>query len=615
MTYSFDRPRQGFEGINNGGEIYGSNTNSFYNASDTLKGDGGEISKLLDGIDMTVDEPEVFDKEFQEKKEKIINTLNNHFGFHNLFSEINYVADEDFKKIIEVYEQEASKNGKNPWSYLYFDDLIIMQKSVYEALKDNYKYDYITDKVSILFENELDRRLQKPIYSYGEETGETYKGSYAEMPEYSTTLAEMCVRSIQKAEKNHNEMSINKSQKTYENIKKDFITAGISFDESKYKRDTKIQQAGLPRTPAVEDVYGAEMPRDFNMRQLHEEKQMVEPVTSNEKESLQKEIEILNLKQQINLIENERLELEKRIKTISSETLGSYFSTQIEEQYPNEYSRYMEAKNLVRNHRNSSTSIEDIKEKLTKVNEELNFYKSVLPMYETFYQRFEQVQTKKSKVEVNEKEQERIYNLIYSDRNNQLKASNSLYTAWDLGDKKIPIKYQGLTYDQVEALLHQEQEKLDYEQKHVELKQKEEAAREDLINKAIRKDLNVASDYYLSDVQIKNLRVEFDKYTNEQLKAFISGIKKESTVQEKKDNEPRKLEPLDLSSLLEENENRIQKENLINELLENMYPNGVDYVSLPDIKKQLEAKSIEELQSIMNQFGSQDNIVESSRYR
>lgn len=542
---------------------------------------------------------------YQQKKEKFIGVLNNHFGQYNVFPEVANISDEDFIKIIELYEQKASIGGRDPWNYLYFDELIIMQQCLYEVIKDNYRYSDITAKVEILFEQELNRRLQRSVRSYGEETDETYRASYAEMPEYSTTLAEMCVRKMQKEEKNYGSILSNQALRTYEEIKKDFATAGIQLDESKLKKEETIEKRGLPRTPAVEDVYGAEMPRNYNMGQLSEARKVLETLKIDDKENVQREIELINLKQQINLIENERLEFEKRIKTITSETLGSYFSTQIEEKYPNEYSSYLQAKDQVRNHHNSSSSINDIKERLIKVTEELIFYKSVIPSYENFYQRFEQMKTEREKAQASEKEQERIYNLIFSEENERLRKSNSLYTAWDLGNKVIPQKYQGLSYEQVEAMIIQEREQ-------ERLKQLAQATREDLINKAIRKDLGVAEDYHLNDVQIRNLRVEFDGYSDEELRDFVAGIKKETPVQQSVDSGTKKLEPLDFSSLLEESENKVQRTHLINEILEAMYPNGLEYVPLPDIKKQLEAKSTEELQAIMQQLASQnlENIQE-----
>lgn len=67
-----------------------------------------------------------------------------------------------------------------------------------------------------------------------------------------------------------------------------------------------------------------------------------------ERERQQKEIELINLQQEINKMENERLEIEKRLKTISSETLGVYFSKQISEKYPEEYQKFQQNKEQVR---------------------------------------------------------------------------------------------------------------------------------------------------------------------------------------------------------------------------------------------------------------------------
>ena len=63
-----------------------------------------------------------------------------------------------------------------------------------------------------------------------------------------------------------------------------------------------------------------------------------------ERERQQREIELINLQQEIIKMENEKLEIEKRIKQISSETLGSYYSKQVSEKYPEEYQRYQQHK-------------------------------------------------------------------------------------------------------------------------------------------------------------------------------------------------------------------------------------------------------------------------------
>ncbi len=57
-----------------------------------------------------------------------------------------------------------------------------------------------------------------------------------------------------------------------------------------------------------------------------------------------------------------------------------------------------------------------------------------------------------------EREQKRIYNLIYKKENERLKQNRSVYTAWDLGSKVIPPEYQGLTYEQVEELVNKKEQ-------------------------------------------------------------------------------------------------------------------------------------------------------------
>lgn len=446
---------------------------------------------------------------YQQKKEKFIRVLNNHFGSYNVFPEVSNISDEDFMKIIELYEQKASLGGRDPWNYLYFDELIIMQQSLYEVIKDNYRYSNITAKVEMLFEQELNRRLQRSVRSYGEETDETYRASYAEMPEYAMTLADMCTRKMENAQKSFAEKKEvvlpEHSLTTYEEIRKDFSTAGIQMPE---KSESIAQSTKTLITLRAE-----------------EKEALVE------RERQQREIELITLQQEINRIENEKLEIEKRIRQISSETLGSFFSRQVSEKYPTEYQTYQQHKEQVRNHRSSYAQITDLKEKFSQVSQDLQFYQGVLPVYESFYQRFEQMKTEREKIQASEREQERIYNLIYSEENERLRKNNSLYTAWDLGNKVIPPKYQGLSYEQVEALITQEREQ-------ERLKQLAQATREDLINKAIRKDLGVAEDYNLSDVQIRNLRVEFDGYSDEELRNFIAGVKKEIQPQEVKKETP-----------------------------------------------------------------------------
>ena len=141
------------------------------------------------------------------------------------------------------------------------------------------------------------------------------------------------------------------------------------------------------------------------------------------------------------------------------------------------------------------------------------------------------MKTEREQAQVSEKEQERIYNLIHKAENERLQRSRSLYTAWDLGNKTIPPEYKGMTYEQVEALLNQ---------KELEEKSRKEAkeARDELIGKVIRKDLQVPEDYPLSQIQIKNLGQQFASYTNDELREFISDVKKQETTSEIKQETP-----------------------------------------------------------------------------
>lgn len=440
-----------------------------------------------------------------DKKEKLFNTLNNHFSSHNEFPEIYQIAEEDIEKIIALYEQEASKEGKDPWHYLYFDELIIMQKCVYEVIKDNTKYSKITDKIEVLYQKELNRRLQRTVYSYGEPTDKTYTAPYTEMPEYSLVLADMCSRHMQEAQKfvmdiEHMPLTeVESYLSTYESIKSDFAKSN--------KQMPKEQENLALQTKAMITL-------------ANEEQNAIA-----EREKQQKEIELINLQQEINKMENERLEIEKRLKTISSETLGTYFSRQISQKYPEEYQKFQQNKEQVRSYSSKATQISDLKERFNKVAEDLKFYQGMLPVYESYYQRFEEIKKQRQQQKTNKNDQEKIYNLIHSAENERLKKSHSLYTAWDLGNKTIPPEYQGMTYEQVETLLNKKQA----EEK---VRQDTQATRDELIGKAIRKDLMLPENYHLSEVQIKNLSKQFMGYSNEELREFIAGGKKQKTAPE-----------------------------------------------------------------------------------
>jgi hypothetical protein len=173
------------------------------------------------------------------------------------------------------------------------------------------------------------------------------------------------------AQKSYTEESIRPPTKvesrisTYESIKSDFAKSGKQMPEA---QEQIVSQAKVMVVQATE-----------------------ERNASIERERQQREIELINLQQEIIKMENEKLEIEKRIKQISSETLGSYYSKQVSEKYPEEYQRYQQHKDQVKKYSSSQTSISDIKARFSKVSEELQLYKEALPVYESFYQRFEEM--------------------------------------------------------------------------------------------------------------------------------------------------------------------------------------------------------------------------------
>lgn len=228
-----------------------------------------------------------------DKKEKLFNTLNNHFNLHNEFPEFSQIDEEDIEKIIALYEEEASKDGRDPWHYLYFDELIIMQKCVYEVIKNNPKYSEVTDKIEILYQKELDRRLQRSVRSYGEETGEKYRASYAEMPEYALVLADMCTKNMVPDKKTFEEKK--RAIDTYQQIRTDFIKAGKQMPMS-YEMTLEYAQGEMarryvgapPREPAIEQVWGVENNKEANLTQ--ERKTEIPVHTDAEKQEIREQM-------------------------------------------------------------------------------------------------------------------------------------------------------------------------------------------------------------------------------------------------------------------------------------------------------------------------------------
>lgn len=289
------------------------------------------------------------------------------YQYYN-FDEIRTLDDVDIDKIIQLYQSKTTEP-------LNINNRLLLLNCVYETIAGNKKYQDLCDKLIDIYKIELDDRLTNPTTRYDDfnfvQTNELYQAPYTTMPEYSMLLANMCVRYMYESQKSYTEESIIPSTKvetrisTYEAIKSDFAKSGKQMPE---QQEQIVSQAKVMVVQANEDRKAIA-----------------------ERERQQREIELINLQQEIIKMENEKLEIEKRIKQISSETLGSYYSKQVSEKYPEEYQRYQQHKDQVKKYSSSQTSISDIKARFSKVSEELQLYKEALPIYENFYQRFEEI--------------------------------------------------------------------------------------------------------------------------------------------------------------------------------------------------------------------------------
>ena len=72
-----------------------------------------------------------------------------------------------------------------------------------------------------------------------------------------------------------------------------------------------------------------------------------------------------------------------------------------------------------------------------------------------------------------------------------------------------------------------------------------------------------------------------------------------SEFKKEEEKEEEKVEALE--------DDKLSKEEIINRLLEKMFPEGADYAMLPDIKRQLEKKTIEELQKALEEYNEMAN--------
>lgn len=190
--------------------------------------------------------------------------------------------------------KKLQKGGRDPWHYLYFDELIIMQMCVYEIIKNIPKYSEVTDKIEALYQKELDRRLQRPVLDYGEETGETYRTSYAKMPEYSLVLADMCTKNMVPDKKTFEEKK--RAIDIYQQIRTDFIKVGKKMPTS-YEMTFEYAQGemarryvgGTPREPAIESVWSRET-KFPDLSEMQERKAETSAYTETEKREIREQM-------------------------------------------------------------------------------------------------------------------------------------------------------------------------------------------------------------------------------------------------------------------------------------------------------------------------------------
>ena len=225
-------------------------------------------------------------------------------------------------------------------------------------------------------------------------------------------------------------------------------------------------------------------------------------------------------------MENEKLEIEKRLKQISFETLSNYYSKRISERFPEEYQMFQQHKKQLENSSNNPLQIIDLKKRFNKISNDLQVYKAALPVYEQYYNRYHQIKKEKQNERNTKKEQARIYNLIHSEENERLKRSrlwSPTRTAWHMSDKKIPEEYQGMTYEQVENLINQR--KVPDNKNNTNTIINADNSKEQLMHQIWW--YCISDGYEKSQVMPENVRNELETKTIEQLQEIKSKIEKQ----------------------------------------------------------------------------------------
>ena len=447
--------------------------------------------------------------------EYTINAFRTSHKYRNFyFDEIKGVDVKDLDKVIEMYEQKSSGN----WQ---MNDRLTLLECLYNVIKDNPKYYLICDKLIDIYKIELDNSLMYNTQRYDDfsltETDKIEKQSYATKIDKSMILIDMCLKSIERTQsysKNNVEslQQIKKSVSIYESVKNDF--------------DKVNQPISLQIDNYVNSIKG-------NISSLEEENRIIE-----ETERQKREIELINLQQEINKMENEQLEIKKRITEIGMQTMGHIFSKHMSEKYPEEFAEIQKfSEQLSDISSKSSQRIIDLRKRFDKVSSDLELYRSALPVYENYYQRYNQYHEEKQAKKNNN---EQLHNYITTNNNyevidnNQMDADSKSKYVSEIINSLDPIEREFVPKDienRLNSMSLSELQKLSISKSERDEKLIPPAQRNRLIGTAL-----IKTDGYenFSSSEKQQMINQFQSYTNEQILSYIASqeLKKNNSVKD-----------------------------------------------------------------------------------
>ena len=326
------------------------------------------------------------------------------------FDEIKSIGAEDLDKVIEMYETRSNGN----WN---MNDRLLLLECLYNVIKDNSNYSLICNKLLDVYKIELDNSLMYNVQRYDDfnivETDEIGKKSYSSKIDESMILIDMCLKNIERSQRAsaNNTVSleqIKKSVSIYDSVKSDF------------------DKSNQPISPQIDNYVNSIKGK---ISSLEEDNKIVE-----ETENQKREIELINLQQEINKMENEQLEIKKRITEIRMQTIGHIFSKHMSEQYPNEFAEIQKfSEQLSDISSKSSQRIIDLRKRFDKVSSDLELYRNALPVYENYYQRYNEYhQERKARKNTNEQ----THNHIIADDNAEVVDNNKMNVTFDSVESK-----------------------------------------------------------------------------------------------------------------------------------------------------------------------------------